>query len=327
MVEIELEQGDWITIRQILSLSLLTGKPATIINGKSFLDLNPQYQPVFSDFQKIFTSFNVGELSVCNSNIILAPFPLDYANYTLSTDNFSSAPEIALVFLPALLIKGFRSYLRISGVTHANISYPTNFLNETLFSYLEHLGFYCCISLKRFGFYGSGGGIIESKIYPYKKKNSTNIEFTRCMNTPVILGGRIYISKMSSDIAHWEKQILSKGLNMSDKILSIIEVLDSNGQGNIMQVFVKGDTVDFVFSVMAEVYNYEGKHIYTEDNIVKKTEELISHVKIFIKKRIVPEEIIRELILYLGLSGYDLKSITSKSKNMQATVHFTYKFL
>ena len=77
MVEIELEQGDWITIRQILSLSLLTGKPVTIINDKSFLDLNPQYQPVFSDFQKIFSSFNIGELSVRDRDIIFTPFPLD----------------------------------------------------------------------------------------------------------------------------------------------------------------------------------------------------------------------------------------------------------
>jgi RNA 3'-terminal phosphate cyclase (ATP) len=328
MIVIEQAHIDWLLIRQSLALSLLTGRGVEIGEGISFLENHPEYQPLMRDFIEIAEQYNWGELLVTSDAITFTPGTIEYGNYELMTNPYSSASELILLLLPSLTSLSFRSYVKVSGVTHSSISYPTNFINETLFALLENIGIYSSISLKRFGFYGSGGGGIESKVYPLERMDGASIDaMLYPEKLPEIIGGRVYISGMSMDIANHERGLLSSGIGIDDKGVSIIEVRDSDGMGNVMQLLVQFDILPVVFSRVIDPYNYAGDFTFQDRDIHGEVDDFLNEVKVFLRDRSLPEYLLRELVPFLWIAGIDVNAYENYHESLKDTIALTARFL
>jgi RNA 3'-terminal phosphate cyclase (ATP) len=328
MIAIEHECVDWLAIRQSLALSILTGKGVEVVEGRSFLNNHPEYQPLMGDIAEIVKENHWGALTFSSDNIVFIPGSTDYGNYELATGPYSSASELIMLLLPSLISMSFRSSIKVSGVTHSSISYPTSFINDTLFALLENIGIYSSISLKRFGFYGSGGGSIESKIYPLEEPGGASIDAVLLPERPPeIIGGRVYISGMSMEIANREKAMLSSHLGIDDKRISVIEVRNSAGMGNVMQLSVQFDILPVVFSRVIDAYNYRGDFIFADRDIDAEVDSFLDEVRIFLWERRLTERIVRELVPFLWIVGIDVDVYGSYHEGLRETIALAERFL
>jgi RNA 3'-terminal phosphate cyclase len=315
-VSIHFTPDDWISLRQALSLSLFTGKEITI--EKSLLEDNHFYHPVLDDFGRFFLSHNLGVLSV-KDTIHFEPHPVKGISYKFETNSWTPLSEIFLLLLPALSHADFRSSLVFSGVTHAPFSYPPNFVQETLLGVLELIGFYAHVSLKKFGYYGSGGGAVNARIYPVEhREDEVSI---KCV--PEILGGRVYISKMSIDIAQREKELLMHELDLDDRLVSIIEVRNAEGMGNVVQVFVK-HTIPVIYSKTI-IADFTGD---SADNLFESSvRDLAGEVRDLLESGMLPLHLLQELIPYLMISGKDISPLIRYNAGLEKTTGLTEKLI
>ena len=245
MKTIELKSPSWRHIRIALSLALMKREPVVIKNGFAFIEKNFDFVPLFNDIKRIVFETGAGMLGDSGDDILFNPEGLFYGTYNIGTDKFSSISEIELFLMPSLFYNEFRSAVNYTGVTHSHISYPTTFLKETIFSFLESTGHYASLNLKRFGFYGSGGGAAESKIYPAEAKKCSNL-FSSA--EPKIEGVRIFMAKMNMDMAGREKEFIIKNTGVDENRVQIMEIVDADGYGNSIHVYVKFGEVNVILS-------------------------------------------------------------------------------
>ena len=299
MIDINVEHIDWLLIRQALSLALLKNKPVAIHGGPQFLKQHPEYRPLFEDLSRTTAVMGTGRLACENEILAFEPRPLPPGSHSLESPPLSSAVELLLFLMPCLLYGDFRSILNFRGVTHSIISHPTSFIKESLLKAIEELGFYASLTLKRFGFQGSGGGIFESRIYPHEAKRAQIFSGQSC----ALSGVTIFISHLNTDLAMREKFMLAELLGLDENKIAIIEIIDSDGIGNSIQALVSCGGINVILSRDALVCNERGGITCDESDIPAILTGLSDEVKALTGDRVLPEHIIRELYPYIILSG------------------------
>jgi hypothetical protein len=299
MIDLSFPDIDWLLIRQALSLALLKNQPITIAGGAEFLGDNKEYRPLFDDIERAATSWDAGRLAMDGASIIYVPKPLQPARFGFETGRFSSAVELLLFMMPALFCCNFRSILELSGVTHSPYSCPTAFVKETLLASLERLGFLASLTLKRFGFYGSGGGAIESRIYPREKGSGGMM--AECAGAS-LNGVKIFISRLDTGLAELEKSMLMERLGLDESRTAIIEVMESDGPGNSVMVFADCGGLPVVLFREMRMFDENGGIIFSEDALRGEIAGIESEANA-LKRGVLPERLIRELCPYFILSG------------------------
>lgn len=310
MKTIKLETPTWRHIRLALSIALMKREPVLIKNGFEFIEKTYDLVPLFNDFKKIVFDTGAGMLSDSGNDIIFNPEGLPYGRYNFETDKFASISEVELFLLPALFYNESRSVINYNGVTHSHLSYPTTFLKETFFSYLEMTGHYASLNLKRFGFYGSGGGLAESRVYPAEPKKCGNIFSS---DEYEIEGVRIFMAKMNMEMAHREKDFIIKNTGVDENRIQIMEIVDADGYGNSIHIYVKCGGVNIILSRDMELYNSAGDFIFEESKYYTTLTGLIREVEKLVKLKTVPMYLIDEVMPYLFMSGSEIPEVFKSS--------------
>lgn len=300
MITLKTEHVDWLMIRQALSLSLYTGKPCRIPGGFSWLMENPDFRGLMSDFENILAETGFGSLAAEGDDVVCVPGRGRFGNFRFATHQQSSAVEVMLLLLPLLSSQEFRSRLEIRGVTHSGLSYPTSFIKETFFEILEKMGFFASCTLRRFGFTGSLGGDIESRIYPAEK---TKIDIPGEVDITGIIGARVYISGLDTVHAEREKTALIAKAGVPEGSVSIMQVVDADGPGNIIEVYYGTSLVPVVISLMVPVHDSDGNMVFDEGAVEAAMNEISHRCNNFRMKKQVPETILREVLPYAVLAG------------------------
>lgn len=300
MKEIVLDKPLWRHVRMVLALALMRREPVVLRNGFGFIENNYDLVPFFNDLKRIVFETGAGMLSDSGSDIVFNPEGLSYGAYNFETDKYSSVSEIELFLLPSLFGCGFRSVISYGGVTHCHLSYPTTFLKETLLTFMEYTGHYASMNLKRFGFYGSGGGLAESRVYPAEPVAADDI-FGPGENR--IEGVRIFLAKMNMEMAAREKEFIIKNTGIDDKRVQIMEVVDADGYGNSIQVYVRCGKTVIILSRDLEIYNSAGDFVFDEDRYYVTLSGLMSETEKLVKFSRFPAFLTDEIIPYLLMSG------------------------
>ncbi len=274
-------------------------EPVLIKNGFVFVEKNYDIIPLFNDLKKTVFDTGAGMLSDSGNDIVFNPEGLLYGNYSFETDKYSSISELELFLLPSLLYNEFRSVINYTGVTHSHLSYPTTFIKETLFGLLESTGHYASLNLKRFGFYGSGGGVAESRIYPAEAKKCENL-FSFSENR--IEGVRIFMAKMNMEMAGREKEFIINNTGIDENRVQIMEIVDADGYGNSIHVYVKCGENNIILSRDMELYNSAGDFVFEESRYYTTLSGLLSDVERLVKLNTLPSYLIDEVLPYLFLS-------------------------
>lgn len=295
-----------------LSIALFKKEPVAVKNGFNFVERNYDIIPLFNDLKRLVFDTGAGILTDSGSDIIFTPEGILPGTYSFETDKFSPVSEIELFLLPSFLYNDFRSIINYRGVTHSHLSCPTTFLKETLFGYLENTGHYASLNLKRFGFYGSGGGVVESRIYPAEPKRCGNI-FTP--DTMGIEGVRILMAKMNMDMAAREKEFIIKNTGIEENKVQILEIVDADGYGNSIHVYVRHGGVNIILSRDMEIYNSAGDFVFEEGKYYSALTGLLQEVEKLLKIKTLPVYLTDELIPYLLLSGSEIPEILMKSES------------
>lgn len=306
MIIIKPDYLDWLIVRQSLALTLVTGVPVRIENAYAVVRENPSLLLILNDFEKIFRELKLGTLSESDNDLIFEPNSIDYGHYEIKSAVNSSVPEILMVLLPSLLTKKFRSSVHVNGVTHSHESYPVNFINDTIFSFLEGLGFYAHCSLKHFGFYGSGNGIVESKIYPFTGAPDIDYNLKDYINQDISgIRACVYVAKMNKEAAEKEKELLVSGLKIPESDISIIEIINSKGPGNVVQVFQQMETYTIIFSRIFDLSSYQTVQVSPDEVISSNVDSLCREFHEFSSARSCPALLEREIIPLMKLAGVD----------------------
>ncbi len=283
-----------------LSLSLLKREPLCIKGGHDFINGNYDLVPLYDSLKKVTFDNGFGMLNDSDGDIVFYPEGIPCGTYSFETDKFSSISDIELFLLPSLLYGEFRSVINYTGVTHSHLSYPTTFLKETLFSFLEKTGHYASLNLKRFGFYGSGGGSAVSRIYPAEPVKCDNI-LSSC--DCGIEGVRIFMAKMNMEMAGREKEFIVKNAGIDEGRVQIMEIVDADGYGNSIHVYVKCGGINVILSRDMEIYNSAGDFIFEESRYYTTLTGLLRETERLVKNKTLPVSLTDEVLPYLVLSG------------------------
>jgi len=300
MKSIELNTYNWRYIRLALSLALLKRENIIIKNGFEFIDTHYDLLPLFNSLKKVVADTGAGVLGSSESDIIFNPEKLSGGIYNFDCDKYSPITEIELFLMPSLFHSNSRSVINYSGVTHSSLSYPTTVVKTTLFDFLERLGFYGSFNLKRFGFYGSGGGIAESKIYPMEPKKCDDLfSFNECK----IEGIKIFMAKMNMDMAKKEKEFIIKKTGVDENSVQIMEVVDADGFGNSIQAYTVCNGINVILSKDMNIYNSAGDFVFDESGYYSALSGLIQDIELLSKSKKIPKVYAEELLPYMLMTG------------------------
>lgn len=299
MTPITIPGPDWVLIRQALSLALLKNQPITIGGAAEFLDAHREYRPVYDDLSRFASDMGAGRFSLAEGTIQYEPRPIAPRRAHFGTGPHSSAVELLLFLLPALFHADFRSVIEFSGVTHSPFSAPTAFVKETLLGGLERLGFFGSLTLKRFGFYGSGGGAMEARSYPREQAGGAD---AAPGGGGSLSGAKIFISRLDTGLAELEKNMLAEKTGITRDRIAIIEVLESDGAGNGIQVFAECGGLTVVLSREMRLFSETGEIILGEDAL-REAIGAIADEAAALTRGALPERLVRELLPYYLLSG------------------------
>ena len=302
MIEIHSNEIDWIAFRQALSLSLLTGRPFIYRGALAFINANAPYSAFLSDFELLFQNYNLGEFHIKNDDISFIPKPVRFGTFDISVNPYSSAIEILLLLLPVLFHQEFRSRILISGVTHSPLSFGTGWMKESFLALFESMGLYASCSLRRFGFYGSGGGGLESRVYPAEKKKAA----IPLQGDISAYGARVFIAHLDSSIARSQKEIIEGELGIDSQKTGILEVRDCDGAWNHAEVYLMMGNLPLVISETTPVYGFEGENLFSPERALETPLRLAKRVREIITEGRMPDDLLREAISCMILTGNDV---------------------
>jgi RNA 3'-terminal phosphate cyclase len=300
MVEIAPHRIDHALLRQILSVSLAAGEPVLVRGGTSFVNSTPAVQPLISDWERFIDAHKLGAFDIAGHDLSFTPGAVRHGSFRFQTNPYSSAVELVLLLAPALFLCPYRSALAIEGVTHASHSFATDFVRETLFSFLESMGFYASLSLKRFGFYGTGRGEIESRIFPAQMRPSG------CLlpgGTPRVTGARVFFSRYRSSLAHRQKDILAQSLGLGGDAVGIVEIMNAAGSGNAMHAVLDWGGTQVILAHVADAFAFDGTHAADEESLCDAARAFGAYVHGCSGSGMFPAAAVRELVPYALMSG------------------------
>ena len=312
MKTIELNTYNWRYIRLALSLSLLKRENLFIKRGFEFIEKNYDLLHLFNSFKKIVFDAGAGIISSSGEDIIFNPEGLPQGLYNFDCDEYLPISEIELFLMPSLFHSNYRSVINYRGVTHSHLSYPTTVIKTTLFDLLERLGYYGSFNLKRFGFYGSGGGLAESRIYPTEPKRCDDLFAS---NECRIEGVKIFMAKMNMDMAKSEKEFIVKNIGIDENCVQIMEVVDADGFGNSIQAYIMCNGINVILSKDMDIYNSAGDFIFDESKYYSALSGFVQDAGAISKLKKFPQCYVEEILPYMLMTG---SGINDEIKNCPA---------
>ncbi|MCL1865574.1 MAG: hypothetical protein FWF73_07165 [Spirochaetes bacterium] len=309
---IELNTYNWRYIRLALTLSLLKGESVVIKNGFEFIEKNYDLLHLFNSFKKIVSDIGAGIINSSERDIIFNPEGLSCNIYNFDCDEYLPISEIELFLMAPLFHSDCRSVINYRGVTHSHLSYPTTVIKTTFFDFLERLGFYGSFNLKRFGFYGSGGGIAESKIFPAEPKRCDDL---LSFNESGVDGVKIFMAKMNMDMANREKEFIVKNTGIDESRVQIMEIVDADGFGNSIQAYTVCNGISVILAKDMDIYNSAGDFIFDESKYYKALSNFVQDVGSLSKLKKIPQCYVEEILPYMLMTG---SAINDEIKNFPA---------
>jgi len=163
-------------------------------------------------------------------------------------------------------------------------------------------GYTVASSLKKFGFYGSGDGEIVTKVYPMEAH--TDFSFPVTCNWEIV-SARVYVAKIDMNFASYQKEYLVKELELNDDSIIIMEIVNSRGYGNHIDVNIRAGNIMIVESMTMELYNDEGDFVFTDDTMHDSMKEFCLRIKKVIIDKRIPYHVFREALPFLNRAGID----------------------
>ncbi len=173
MIEIDGSHGEGggQIIRSSLALSMVTATPVTIDNiraRRSNPGLQRQHLTAVHAAREV-SGGGVEGAELGSRKIVFGPGVVTPGEYTFDVGTAGSTTLVLQTILPALMIAGGPSQLRLKGGTHNPFAPPYDFLARIFVPLVERMGPQIRLELKRYGFFPAGQGELIVHIQPAQK--------------------------------------------------------------------------------------------------------------------------------------------------------------
>jgi RNA 3'-terminal phosphate cyclase (ATP) len=161
-------EGGGQILRTSLALSLVTGKPFRIVNiraGRKKPGLLRQHLTAVQAAAQIGDAATSGA-EISSGELVFRPEGVRPGEYRFAVGTAGSATLVFQTVLPALMLAGAPSRLRLEGGTHNPLAPPCDFLTRAFLPQLAAVGLRVEATLVRPGFNPAGGGKIDVEIAP-----------------------------------------------------------------------------------------------------------------------------------------------------------------
>ncbi len=316
MIAVELENLDWTALRQAMALSLATGTGCTIAGADRVLD-TLHNRRTFDAISAVLKEFPGCMVMEEESSLKVRTDGLQYGNFHIRAHQYVPLAEMVLVLAPALSRCEFRSELHLEGVTHSHLSFPSSFLREALPSIIGKAGYTVASSLKRFGFYASGQGAMETRVYPFEMEEDFSLPVDLAWK---IVDIRVFVSKIDVGFAEYQKQYLKDKLDTEEGVISIMEIMNAAGHGNHIDVYMRSGDITVVESMTMELYDEKGEFTFSDEMMNEQLDELCRGVSNIIDNNVVPSMLLREAAPFLHLAGVNFSESGYRDRMLKSTL-------
>lgn len=247
----DIGEGGGQVLRTALALSVCRQIPFRIHNIRARRK-NPGLQPqhlAAVNAAAAISQARVQGAEIGSSVLVFEPADIIPGNYEFRIGTAGSATLVMQTILPALMLTGTSSSVRVEGGTHNPLSPPFEFFARAFCPLLNRMGARIETALERPGFYPRGGGLLRVNIHP-----ATALQplILRERGTTQALSAEILLAHLPIHIAQRERAVLQESLTMVEDAIRIHEDDSAYSPGNAISVFIPSEHVTEVFSSIGQ---------------------------------------------------------------------------
>lgn len=309
-------EGGGQILRTSLALSLVTGKPFSIMNirgNRKKPGLRLQHLTAVNAAKQIGRAKVIGN-EIGSTELEFMPSTVCPGKYHFAIATAGSATLVLQTILPALLIAKEKSSLILEGGTHNPWAPPFDYLVKTFLPIINRMGPKVCATLVRYGFYPAGGGKFSIEISPADKLKSIEL-FDR--GAIKACRAESIVSKLPVSICERELRVLKEELALNDQDLFASEV-SSQGPGNAVLVEVISNHVTELFVGFGE------KGVKAEIVASRTAKEVQEYISSNVP---VGRHLADQLVLPLAVAGGGSFSTLTPSSHTLTNIEVIKRFL
>jgi RNA 3'-terminal phosphate cyclase (ATP) len=226
-------EGGGQILRTALSLALVTGRPFRITRiraGRQKPGLLRQHLTAVQAAAKIGRA-EVRGAELGSTDLTFVPGEVVPGEYDFAIGTAGSATLVLQTLLPPLLRASAPSRLVVTGGTHNQQAPPYDFLAQAFAPLVNRLGPTIALRLVRPGFFPAGGGEIVAAITPAATWQRLELlERGPLRRTRA----RALVARLPPEIGRRELRVVQEHLHWPSADLTVEEVRDSLGPGNVI---------------------------------------------------------------------------------------------
>ena len=245
-------EGGGQILRTSLSLSMITGHPVRIerIRAK-----RPKAGLMRQHLACVLAAQAASGAQVCGADLgsqtlVFEPGALRPGEHAFAVGSAGSCLLVLQTVLPALMLAGAPSKLKLSGGTHNPLAPNFHFIERAFLPQLARLGVKVEVVLRRHGFYPAGGGEMWATIEPAVQglrpfdlldRGALQEQFAESL-----------VAAVPRRVAERELALLQEALGWSGDQLRVPNVRQNEGPGNALIATVIHDHLTEVFTTFGE---------------------------------------------------------------------------
>lgn len=245
-------EGGGQVLRSSLAMSLVTGCPFAIEHIRA-----RRKKPglMRQHLAAVRAAAEVGRAEVTGAvigsqKLTFRPREAAPGTYTFRVGTAGSATLVLQTVLPALLLAEGESDLTLEGGTHNPLAPPWDFLAKSYLPLIGRMGPVVETRLVRPGFYPAGGGQFHVHVRPAGQLGRLELLRRGEVHARRV---RAIVANLPRHIAQRECATIAKKADWRDAQLTIEEVVDSPGPGNVVLLELESEHVTEVFAGFGQI--------------------------------------------------------------------------
>lgn len=244
-------EGGGQILRTSLALSLVTGKPFRMERIRARRP-KPGLRRQHLTAVRAATEVSQAEVEGAElgaRDLVFVPGGVRPGEYRFDVGSAGSTTLVLQTVLPALMIAGGPSQLRLEGGTHNIYAPPVDFLEKAFLPILGRMGPKVEVNIERPGFYPVGGGRIRVGIQPEPRLRRVDLTERGRILRRAACG---VVSRLPLHIAEREVDVVRRRMSWPAECVSTRQV-ESSGPGNVVTIEIHGEHVTEVFTGFGKV--------------------------------------------------------------------------
>ena len=245
-------EGGGQILRTSLSLSMITGQPVRIerIRAKRPKPgLMRQHLACVLAAQAV-SGAQVSGAELGSQTLVFEPGSIRPGEHAFAVGSAGSCLLVLQTVLPALMLAGAPSKLKLSGGTHNPLAPNFHFIERAFVPQLQRLGVSVALELRRHGFYPAGGGEMWATIEPAAQRLRAFDLLER--GALVEQFADSLVAAVPRRVADRELALVQQALGWSGDQLRVPNVRQNEGPGNALIATVVHEHLTEVFTAFGE---------------------------------------------------------------------------